>query len=104
MRELEIRHIRENPWLVLLRELPEQPDRLLLTAALLAAEYCRDSERIFMEAARDGRYALYKWSRGDAASAFDNSKFFYEVARTKTEEISDVLMNVSNGQIRRMEQ
>ena len=102
MRTLKIRQVRTNPWLVLTRELPEWPDRFLLKAALAAAEYCRVSERNLMEAASDGRYIHHKWSSGSAVSAFEESKFYYEAAGKKIEEMSVTLINVLNAQMRVM--
>lgn len=41
---LTIEAIRENPWNVMTRELPEHPSRLLLILAALAATLCRQMQ------------------------------------------------------------
>jgi hypothetical protein len=64
MPELTIEAIRENPWNVVTHTLPTQPPEVLLEAAFLAAEYCRNSEYMLMHAARDGNYVPPGWQRG----------------------------------------
>ncbi len=62
---LTIDALQENPWSVVSHELPPQPPRLLLELAYLAADYCRTSEFLLMEAARLGSYVPCGWMPGD---------------------------------------
>jgi hypothetical protein len=57
MTVLTIEAIRENPWNVVSHTLPPHPDPLLLVVAYLAADYCRQSERVLDRACLDGKYA-----------------------------------------------
>ena len=53
---LTVEAVRENPWNVVTYALPAHPGPLLLAVAQLAADYCRQSECMLMQAARDGKY------------------------------------------------
>ncbi len=57
--------IRENPWNVIALPLPARPERILLEAAYLAADYCRRSEALLMNAARTGDYTPRGWNMSD---------------------------------------
>jgi hypothetical protein len=61
MPKLTIEAIRENPWNVVTYMLPTRPMPLLLKAAYLAADYCRNGEYLLMMAARDGFYTPHGW-------------------------------------------
>jgi hypothetical protein len=56
MSTLTIATIRENPWNVITHGLPEHPEVLLLGLAQLAADYCRKSEQLCMQASSAGVY------------------------------------------------
>ena len=62
MPTLTIEAIRTNPLSVLTHTLPSNPTKLLLKAALLAADYCCRTEYILMEAAREGEYIPAGWT------------------------------------------
>jgi hypothetical protein len=65
MPTLTIEAIRDNPWNLITHELPEHPTELLLHLAIEAADYCRNSEYVLMEAAREGRYDPPNWRPSD---------------------------------------
>jgi hypothetical protein len=65
MPTLTLEAIRQNPWNVLTNNMPSDPSELLLRTARLAASYCRQSEYLFVLAARDGDYAPAWWTGGE---------------------------------------
>ncbi len=56
MPTLSLETIRENPQNVLSHDLPVRCDRLLLEMAWLAADYCRKSESLLVNAIRQQMY------------------------------------------------
>jgi len=90
MRTLTLNSIRQNPWNVLLQKIPPQPGPLLLKAALMAAEYCYNSDRLLMEAATDGRLRFYLRDATRIRKAYDESETWCEAASYKLDEISNL--------------
>jgi len=89
---LTIEAIRQNPWNVLTHELPADPGELLLTAARLAATYCRDGEFLLATAARDGGYVPAWWDDTDATpDAHEESEQLSYRADDVLSEISELL-------------
>jgi hypothetical protein len=89
---LTIAAIRENPWSVMSHELPSDPSKLLLTAARLAATYCRNSECLFMRAARAGEYIPAWWeATGETPDVHEESESLSYFADQKLTEIVDLL-------------
>ena len=64
MAMLTIEAIRENPWNVLTHKLPDACGPLLLEVAWLAADYCRKSESLLVNAVRQNIYAPPEWRPG----------------------------------------
>jgi hypothetical protein len=63
MPALTLEAIRQNPWNVLTHELPENPSRLLLTLAQLAATFCREIEYEIYTAAEVGEAQIVEPNR-----------------------------------------
>jgi len=93
MGTLTINSIRSNPFNVLLQELPERPGRLLLELAYIAATYYRDSERLLMEAAADGRLRFYVRNPNNIRKAYDECEVCHDAACYKMDEISNIFEN-----------
>jgi hypothetical protein len=91
-RLLTIAALRENPWNVISHELPSAANKILLTAAHLAAAYCGDSEYFFMRAARDGEYVPTWWDATDKTpDAHEESEELFYWADCKLREIDDLI-------------
>jgi len=89
---LTIEALRENPWCVIAYELPPDPTRLLLRAASLAAIYCRDSEYLFVLAAREGDFTPTWWNGTDVTpDAHEESENLCHLAWEKLYDICDLL-------------
>jgi hypothetical protein len=75
MPTLTLETIRQNPWTVISHELPADASEFLLEVARRAAAYCRDSEYLFMTAAREGGYTPAGWDAdGDAPDVHEASE------------------------------
>jgi hypothetical protein len=89
---LTIAALRENPWNVISHELPPDANKLLLTAARLAADYCSDIEYFFMRAARRGEYVPGWWDdTAKTPDAHEESEELFWWADCKLREIVDRL-------------
>jgi hypothetical protein len=91
MPTLTIEAIRKNPWTVVTHSLPAHPTPLLLAAAHLAAHYCRQSEYVLMEAARDRNYVPPAWQPGsDSPDVHEINEARSLKADRKLDEISEL--------------
>ena len=88
---LTLEVIRENPWNVVSHALPTNPTELLLKIAHLAADYCRQSKSLLMEAAREGRYTSPGWQpTPDSSDVHEENEARAFQADRKLNEICDV--------------
>lgn len=53
--DLSVELIRENPWNAIYLPLPSDPNKPLLDLAIIAADYCRSSERLVLDECRQSR-------------------------------------------------
>lgn len=91
MTELTLKAIRENPWNVVAHKLPKKPDKLLLEAAFLAADYCCRAEFFLMEEARHGDYTPSWWRPDEICpDAHEESEERYLQALDRFEQIRDL--------------
>ena len=94
MHTLTLEFIRKHPRYVLTCELPPDPPEFLLTAAVLAAWYCRETKSLFALALRTGDYAPKLFDEPDEISEIhEECERLSRSADRKIREICDLLEN-----------
>ena len=92
---LTVDAIRDNPWNAVTLPLPKRPSRLLVILAFYAADYCRVSEGLIVEAARRLRYVPPGWRpRTCQPDIHEDSENRAHAADIRCEEIDDVCLKL----------
>jgi len=94
-RILSIEVVRRNPWHVLSHKLPHTPDPLLLRLAAYAADYCRHSEWLLMDAARVGFYVPPEFQ--DEPDSPDVSRISEGLAEIANDKLKEIVRLIDDG-------